>query len=98
MIFYVVNFFKSKDKEIIDALLKNLSKAFKMNYQGGVNYYLVMNVRKDTNGTITTSQPVIIDKILNSLGICYESKMHDKLENVILTKYEDVNGRKQGCH
>ena len=30
------------------------------------------------------SQPTIIDKILNSLGICDESKIHDKPENVIL--------------
>ena len=60
--------------------------------------YLGMNISKDTNGTITMSQPAIIDKILNSLGICDESKMHDTPANVILTKDEDGNGRKQEWH
>ena len=85
----------SKYKETIDALLKNLSKIFKMTYEGCVNSYLGMNVSKYPNGTITMSQPAIIDEILNSLGICDESKMHDTPANVILTKDEDGNGRKQ---
>ena len=50
----------------------------------GVKYYLGMNFSKDTNGNITMSQPAIIDKILNRLGICEESKMHDTPENFIL--------------
>ena len=83
-----------KDKETIDALLKNLSKIFNLTDKGGVKSYLVMNVGKDPNGTITMSQPAIIDKILNSLGICDESKMHDTPSNVILTNNEDVNRRK----
>ena len=41
-----------------------------------------------TNGTITMRQPEIIEKILNSLGICDELKMHDTPENIILTKDE----------
>ena len=41
------------------------------------------------------SQPAIIYKILNSLGICNEYKMHDTPANVILTKDEDINGMKQ---
>ena len=57
-----------------------------------------MNGREDPYWTITMSQPTIINKILNSLGIYNESKMHDTPENDILTKYEDGNGRKQECH
>ena len=48
--------------------------------------------------TITMSQPTIIDKILNSLGICDESKIQDTPANFILTKYEDGNGRNQEFH
>ena len=62
----------SKDKETIDELLKNLSDTFKLTNEGGVKSYLGMNVSKDPNGTINMSQPKIIDKILNSLGICDE--------------------------
>ena len=57
-----------------------------------------MNFNKDPNGTITMSQPEIINKILNSLGICDEPKMHDTPANIILTKYEYGNERKQECH
>ena len=46
-------FILSKDKEIIDALLKNLSKKFRLTNEGGVKYYLAINIRKYTNGTIT---------------------------------------------
>ena len=32
------------------------------------------------------SQPAVIEKILNSLGICDESKIHDTPEHFILTR------------
>ena len=47
----------SKDKEKIDALLINLSKALKLTDKGGVKSYLGMNVSKDPNGAITMRQP-----------------------------------------
>ena len=54
-----------------------------------------MNVSKYPNGTITMSPPEIFYKILNSLGICGESKIHNTPANVILTKDEYGNGGKQ---
>ena len=98
-IFYVDDcciFFK--DEDTIDTLLKNISKTFKLTYEGGVKYYLGTNVRIDLHGSITTIKPETIDKILNKLGICDEWKIHDTPENVILTKYEDGNGRNQEWH
>ena len=87
VIWYVDDFcILSKDKETIDALLKNLSKTFKLNDEGGLNSNLGMNVRKDPNGTINMSQSENINKILNILGTCDESKIHDTPENVILTR------------
>ena len=65
----------SKDKETIDALLKNISKTFKLTDEGCVSSYLGINVSKDPNGIITMSHTSIIDKSLNSLGICDESKI-----------------------
>ena len=43
-----------------------------MTDEGGVKSYLGMNISKYRNGTITMSQPAIIERILNSLGICDE--------------------------
>ena len=47
----------SKDKEKIDALLINLSKAFNLTDEGVVKSYLGMNVSKEPNETITMRQP-----------------------------------------
>ena len=88
----------TQDKETIDALFNNPSKTFKLTDEGGFKPYLGLIVRKYPNGTITMSQPEIIDKILNSLRICDESKIHDKPSNFILTRNEDGNGRKQEWH
>ena len=84
-----------KDKDKIDASLKSLSKTFKINDKGGVKSYLGMNVSKDPNRIITMSQPTIIDKILNILCICGESKIHDTQANAILTRYEYDNRSKK---
>ena len=43
----------SKDKEIIDALLTNISKTFNLKDEEDIMFYLGMNVRKDSNETIT---------------------------------------------
>ena len=69
-----------------------------MTDKGGVNYYLGMNVSKDPNVTITMSQPAIIDKILNRLGIFDESKVHDVPTNFILTRDKYGNGRNKEWH
>ena len=66
-----------------------------MTNEADVKSYPGINVRKDPNGNINISQHEIIDKILNSLGICYESKMHDTPANFILMENEDRNRRKQ---
>ena len=59
--------------------------------------YLGMNFSKDRNETITMSQPAFIDKILNSLGIYDESKMHDTPANVILKNMKmKMGGSKNG--
>ena len=57
--------------------------------------YLCLPAGFRVDGSIAIIQLAIIDKILNILGICDESKMNDTPANVILTKDEDVNGRKQ---
>ena len=79
-------------------IIENLSKTFKLTDEGGVQYYPGTNYRKYPNQTIIMSQSEINDKILNRLYICDESRMHDTPANVILTKDEDGNGRKQRWH
>ena len=75
--------------------MENLSNKFKLTDEGDVKSYIGMNISKDPNGTITMSQPAIIEKLLNIFGIFNESKMHDTPENVILTIDKDGNRRKQ---
>ena len=63
MIFYVDDCcIFSKDKETIDALLKNLSRTFNLDNEGDVKSYLGMNISKGPNGTINMSQPEMIEK------------------------------------
>ena len=83
--------------ETIDALLKNLSKTFELTNEGGFGSYLSMNASKYPNGTLTMSQPAIIEKILKSLGICNESKMNDTQVNFIMTNMKmEMGGSKNG--
>ena len=70
----------------VDGEDENETYFLKLTNEGDIKSYLGMNVRKYQNGTITTIQPAIIDKILNRLGICNELKIHDTPANVILTK------------
>ena len=72
----------SKDKEKIDALLINISKAFKLTDDGGVKSYLGMNVSKDPNGTITMRQSanVILTKDF-SVALCWEDE--DQIGSVL---------------
>ena len=77
--------------------MKNLSKTFKLTDEGDIKSYIGMNVRKDPNGTITMIQTAIIEKILNRLGICDESKMNDSPANFILKEMKmEMGGRKNG--
>ena len=86
-----------KIKNTNNRLFKTLSNTFKLTNKGGVKSYIGMNASKYPNGTITTSQPAIINKILNTLRICDESKMHDTTANVILKKDEmEMGGSKNG--
>ena len=51
---------------------------------------------KDTDGTITMSQPALIGRILNALDLAGENIwMHDTPANTILFKNEDSNARIQ---
>ena len=59
----------------------------------GSDVYLHLQAGFNIDETITMIQPEIIDTILNSLGICNESKMHDTPASVILEKDEYGNGR-----
>ena len=72
-----------------------MSNTFKLTNERDAKYYIGTNFRKYTNATITMSLPTIIDKILNSLGICNECKMYDTPANVILIRNEYGNGGKK---
>ena len=84
-------------KDAIDTLLTYISKTFNLINERVVGSYIGMHVRKDPNVTITMNQPAIIEKSLNGIWICDESKMHDTPENVVLaTMKMETEGNKNG--
>ena len=87
----------SDEKEKIDKLLIQLKKTFNLADEGeDVKAYLGIKVDKDTDGTITMSQPALIGRILNALDLAGENIwMHDTPANTILFKNEDSNARIQ---
>ena len=87
----------SKDETSIDTLLDNLRKIFKLTDEGSdVNAFLGIKVEKGENGSITMTQPALINRILNDLslqdGNC---KLHDTPANVTLTKSTSGEDRNQ---
>ena len=59
-----------KDKEKIDQLLDNLRKTFKLTDEGSdVNEFLGLKVDTGENGSITMTQPALIQRILKDLSL-----------------------------
>ena len=87
----VVNWFTVRLNNIIDVMAGWESRSIDYVidlYQALIDsdVYLHLPPGFHIDGTITMSQSAIINKILNSLRICGESKMHDTSANVIKTK------------
>ena len=87
----------SDSKENIDRLLERLQKTFRLTDKGeDVKSYLGLKVEKDKDGTITMTQPALIQQILNLLdlggtNVC----MHDTPANKVLFRDEDSEDRQQ---
>ena len=63
----------SDSEETIDGLLERLQKTFKLTDEGeDVKAYLGLKVDKDKDGTITITQPALIQRILNLLDLVGE--------------------------
>ena len=64
----------SDEKEKIDKLLIQLKKTFNLTDEGeDVKAYLGIKVDKDTDVTITMTQPTLIERILNALDLAGEN-------------------------
>ena len=87
-------FMKEKDK--IQELLNNLQKTFILTDEGEyVKAYLGLKVEKAKDGTITMSQPALINRILIMLSLDGDNvKMHDTPVNKILIRNDDEDPRK----
>ena len=82
----------SDKKENIDELLVRLKRTFKVTDEGeDVKAYLGIKVDKDKDGTITMTQPALIQRLLNLLDLGGENvHMHDTPANKVL--FKDKNG------
>ncbi len=87
----------SNTKENIDKLLEKLKKTFNLTDEGeDVKAYLGIKVDKDKDGTITMTQPALIQRILNLLDLGGENvRMHDTPANKVLFKDENSENRQQ---
>ena len=81
----------SDEKEKIDKLLVQLKKTFNLTDEGkDVKAYLGIKMDKAANGTITMTQPALIQRILDALDLTGENVwMHDTPANTTLFKNED---------
>ena len=72
----------SDSKVKIDNLLKELKKIFNLTDEGeDVKAYLGIKVDKTPDGTITMTQPVLIQRILSALDLTGDNvRMHDILQ------------------
>jgi hypothetical protein len=81
----------SKEDQIIDNLLHNLSQMFSLEDQGSVQDYLGIRIIKDpATKTISMTQPGLIDSILQDLNLLQDSKSKDTTSVGIL--YPDRDG------
>ena len=81
----------SPSKEKIDKLLERLKQTFNLTDEGeDVKAYLGIKVDKGPDGTITMSQPALIQRILTALDLAGENvRMHDTPANTVLFRDED---------
>ena len=66
--------FFAKTQSIIDDMIKNLRKSFELTDEGNVEAFLGIQVTHHTNGTIEMSQPALIDKVIQSIGLEHDSR------------------------
>ena len=94
----------SDEKEKMDCLLDNLRQTFKLTDESeDVKAYLGTNVQKTSNGTITMTQPALIQQILQALELNGDNvRTHYTPANMILFKDNKGNPRlqswKQKCY
>jgi Reverse transcriptase (RNA-dependent DNA polymerase) len=55
--------------EVIDQVKKEIGEMFKITYEDSVNGFLGININRKKDGTISMTQPKLIDDILNNLGL-----------------------------
>jgi hypothetical protein len=81
----------SKEDQVIDDLLCNLSQMFSIEDQGSVQDYLGIRMIKDpANKTISVTQPGLIESVLQDLNLLQDAKSNDTPSVGIL--YPDCDG------
>jgi hypothetical protein len=81
----------SKSDDVINTLIKELSKEFLLQDEGDVNAFLGVQIKKDvTKKTITFTQWHLIQQILHNLGLHGTSNGKDTPADAIL--HQDVDG------
>ncbi len=86
-------------KSEADALVNELDREFNIEDEGDVTNYLGIHITRPKEGTIKMTQPALIKRIVDSLGL-KDQRVHDTPSdpNVRLTKDEEGEERKDSFH
>ena len=69
--------FFSKDPSKVDKVISNLQKLnFELTDEGDVDAFLGIKVEQQQDGTITMTQPDLVNRVITALGLDNQSKQH----------------------
>ena len=77
------------EKAPVDKLIQSLSKSFTLEDEGNVTNYLGVHVQHHNDGSIELSQPHLIQRIIDTLGLKNDSKLHGTPAISVLNKDKD---------
>ena len=82
-----------KNDEVLKELIKSLEDEFKLIDEGDLETFLDVLFKKQGYNKLELTQPHLIQRIIDALGIQDESKMHNTPANVTLNR--DKSGKKR---
>ena len=88
----------AKDQAKVQHIIKSLEDDFKLTDEGDLSAYLGIDIARNNDSTQTLSQPYLIDRILTSLHLKSDSKVHDTLATEILTSDKNRESFNENLH
>ena len=84
-----------KNDKVLEDLILSLKDEFKLTEKGDLETFLSILFKKLNYNKLELTQPYLIQRIIDALGMQAESKMHDASANVTLNRDENRKKRAQ---